>query len=98
MKQWLKDYFSFTNSQRNGILVLVILLALAIFSFQLYSYYNRSKPVGFSGFANQVDQFLAKQTAVEKASQKKLFGNRDKNKDSEEIEYFDFLDLGLFFS
>jgi competence ComEA-like helix-hairpin-helix protein len=90
MKQMLKDYFSFTNSQRNGILVLVILLALAIFSFQLYSYCNRSKPVDLSGFSNQVDQFLAKQEAAEKVSQKKLFGNRDKNKDSEEIEYFDF--------
>lgn len=57
MKDTWKDYFSFNKQQRNGILVLVLLIALLIIFLFISDYFPlSSKPADFSSFKTELEK------------------------------------------
>jgi len=57
MKHYLRTYFSFTRRERNGILILIILI-IGIFLFPtLLKYFRDEKTWDYSSFEEQINQF-----------------------------------------
>jgi DNA uptake protein ComE-like DNA-binding protein len=90
MQQWLKDYFSFTNSQRNGIIAMLVLLALFVLSLQIYTYSNKPEPYDMSGFSKQAEEFIQLQEQAANKTTKRSHLQKATPTSQNRIEYFDF--------
>jgi len=73
IKKFLKDYFSFSKSERNGILVLIFFICTLLIVNGLLPYLQKNRVVDFSEFENEIQEF-EKQLKIEKQDE-------DKNKD-----------------
>ena len=90
MQQWLKDYFSFSNSQRNGIIAMLVLLALFVFSLQIYTYSNRPELFDISEFSKQAEKFIEIQEQAQNKIQKSSHFQNNTPISQDRIEYFNF--------
>ena len=57
MKQFIKDYFSFNKRERNGILILMAVLIIAISIPYLLPLFIPTKNTDFSAFKNDIEKF-----------------------------------------
>ena len=53
----LKDFFNFNATERNGILVLILLIAIVAFIPGLYRYYSKPEEVDFTEFQEEIEAF-----------------------------------------
>jgi len=56
MKNFLKQYFTFNNQQRNGIIILIAIIVLLIISIQLTPLFVKPLPIDFITVNEQVSQ------------------------------------------
>ena len=57
MKKFLRDYFTFNRSERNGLIVLASIV-LILFFVRKYSYLiSGNEEINISGFQSQVEEF-----------------------------------------
>ncbi|MFN8299418.1 MAG: helix-hairpin-helix domain-containing protein [Chitinophagales bacterium] len=61
MFKWLGNYFTFSNWERNGIMVLLLLAFLALLAPRLYFIFKPVKPVTDTTFQSDVQAFLKQQ-------------------------------------
>ena len=96
MKNRIKDYFSFNKRERNGIIVLLIIL-LAIIAFpRILLLFTKDKPPDFSKFKSDINKF--EQTLREDTSRKHNnyyaddfdYNNIDKSSAEEKLHPFNF--------
>ena len=59
LKNWIKNLFGFTRAQVNGSLVLLIIMAIALFSEPLWRWWVRRQPTDFSADAVLLDSLIA---------------------------------------
>jgi competence protein ComEA len=64
IKKFIKDYFAFSKSERNGIIVLLFLVCLLLLINGLLNYIHKKEVVDFSAFENEIQEF-EKQMKVE---------------------------------
>jgi len=65
MSNFIKDYFSFSNRERKGFIVLVIAIFLSIILPKIYLKYKVHKAYDYSEFEVKIDLFLANQEKLE---------------------------------
>lgn len=68
MKNRIKDYFSFNKRERNGIIVLLIILLAVIAVPRILTLFTKDKPPDFSKFQSDINKF--EQTLKEDTSRK----------------------------
>jgi len=90
MQQWLKDYFSFTSSQRKGIIAMLVLLILFVLGTQLYMHTQTPQPIDTSEFYSEAEQFIAIQEQADKKKLKKIDYQKTIATNQGQVEYFDF--------
>ena len=61
MKQWFTDYFTFSNTERRGVLVLLTLIGLTIVATQLMPFFVTHEPVDATEWRAEVAAFMASQ-------------------------------------
>ncbi len=59
MKQFFRDYFTFNKRERNGVFVLIMIIAGLVFYLNISSHFISTKPVDFSAFENDIKRFNA---------------------------------------
>lgn len=59
---FIKEYFNFSKRERNGILVLIIILILLISARFVVNNIHKNKRVDFTEFEAEIDEFIAYQT------------------------------------
>lgn len=64
-----KDLFYFSKGERNGILVLLALIIVVLFSPAVYRYFAKPKPHDFSAFEASVADFEARLEAMHEAAE-----------------------------
>ena len=57
MNQFIKDYFSFNKSERNGLVILISIILLLILFYKFSYLFINDKAVSFSKFNNEIDKF-----------------------------------------
>jgi competence protein ComEA len=93
MKNFLKDYFSFSKKEFNGILILLILIAgIFIFPF-IYQLFQKPEVYEFKQFKNEMEQFQAS-AMIEKSYSYKNIKNEIEDKEPK-ATYFNFDPNGL---
>jgi competence protein ComEA len=55
----IRDYFTFTRSERNGILVLLLIILILLISLQVIPRFFDRKQVDYSSFENEIDKFIS---------------------------------------
>jgi hypothetical protein len=64
MKEWwnktVRDYFTFSAVERNGVIVLCCMILLVIFLPQIILLFHRNDPVNFEPFKEEVSSFQKK--------------------------------------
>ncbi len=92
MKRFLKEYFSFTKSERNGVLVLIIIIVLLIATQQSLDFFAHKNDIDFSEFEKEIDDFEASLKTI-KENKNQYKNNYQKNKpvniDTVDFFYFD---------
>ncbi|NCC87557.1 MAG: helix-hairpin-helix domain-containing protein [Clostridia bacterium] len=62
MKGFIKEYFNFSKRERNGIIVLILILAIVVTVRVVVNSVEQNKRVDFTEFENDIDKFIAYQT------------------------------------
>ena len=84
MKTFLKDYFTYTKRERNGILVLLAIIVGLLVYLKASKYLYQQEPQDFSEFEQEIDAFLA-------SVPEKEYGNSNTpQKQKRQVTYFDF--------
>ncbi|MBI4648996.1 MAG: helix-hairpin-helix domain-containing protein [Bacteroidia bacterium] len=69
----LKEYFSFSKSERNGAIVLVFVIVILFTATQIINGKKNNKPVNYSSFEKEIDRFqtmlVTKDTVIENNNQ-----------------------------
>jgi competence protein ComEA len=76
MKKVLKDYFSFSRNERNGIGLLLIIILVLLIALQLTQYMVKVKKADFSAFQKEVAEFEA---SIDSTSNDKNIANPRRN-------------------
>ena len=88
----LKDFFNFNSSERNGILVLIMLIGIVAFIPRLYRYYGKPPEVDSSEFQKEIEAFT--RNPDDSVIESKSSGNEVKQTvhsiEHEKITYFPF--------
>ena len=53
-----REYFSFTRSERNGIIVLLLIIICLLISIQILPYISSNNKVDYSSFEKEIDSFM----------------------------------------
>lgn len=91
IKKFLKDYFSFSKSERNGILVLIFLICILLIVNGLLPHLQKNRIVDFSEFENEIQEF-EKQLKIEtqdKDNNNDQWSGKDARSRSQEFFPFD---------
>jgi len=68
MKTLLKEYFTFSRRERNGAIVLILLVLIVIFYPQIQSLFVKEENADFSAFQNDIRKFRMQTTVTESDS------------------------------
>ncbi len=95
MKQFFRDYFTFNRRERNGVFVLISIIAVLIFYLNFSSHFISTKPIDFSAFDNDIKKFnatlVASSDSVVKATEEFDFPRITKEKKTiTKVERFNF--------
>ncbi len=106
MWKWLEKYFTFTQGQRGGIIILIIFSACTFIIPSVYFYFKPVEHIGTSNYEKEVTAFIheydeRKQLALADTLADSIsenfnpysnidFGSQFKNKEKRAIEYFNF--------
>ncbi len=87
-----KEHFSFTRSQKNGILLLIIIVFVLVSVNFLFIYFNKSnKDFKFEDFKQEIDLFLSEnQSIINNKIEKVDFNNVEKSIENKAITPFNF--------
>ncbi|NCO54522.1 MAG: helix-hairpin-helix domain-containing protein, partial [Bacteroidetes bacterium] len=80
----IREYFTFTRSERNGILVLLVLIVILTVTPSLLDLFLKKQKVDYSQFEAEIDKFIKNSLSSNEA-----IGNNI-NLDSIKVEYFPF--------
>lgn len=83
----IKDYFSFTKSEKRGVIVLLIILLLILFSFPFVDYLRQQNTPDFTAYENAI---LAFEKELNEQENKQKQGYQQKDKQALAITLFDF--------
>lgn len=83
----IKDYFSFTKSEKRGVIVLLIILLLVLFSFPFVDYVKQQNTPDFTAYENAILAF-EKALDEQKSEQKQAY--QQKENKALAITLFDF--------
>jgi len=70
LRKFLKDYFTFTRSQRNGLLVLISIILILIIIRLIIPHFRQHKTYDFSEFQEEINEF---EKSLSDAPENKLF-------------------------
>lgn len=98
MKQAIRDYLTFNKRERNGIFVLLIIIALLITYLNVSEYFIETPKVDFSKFEKEIDAFnaladLKKDSVLISEFSNRNEANNDNSLDNvitDQPEYFNF--------
>ncbi|MBK9729917.1 MAG: hypothetical protein IPO83_01275 [Chitinophagaceae bacterium] len=76
-KKFLRNYFTFNKKERNGLIVLLLIMLLITFWPAVFKRLYKDPPVDFSAFQLAIDSFRA--NSIDKADQ---FSNGDSSMNS----------------
>ncbi len=83
----IKDYFSFTKSEKRGVIVLLVVLLLILFSFPFVDYLKQQNTPDFTAYENAI---LAFEKELNEQENKQKQGYQQKDKQALAITLFDF--------
>ena len=83
----IKEYFSFTKSEKRGVIVLLIILLLILFSFPFVDYLKQQNTPDFTEYEDAILAF-EKELNEQENEQKQTY--QQKNKQASSITLFDF--------
>lgn len=83
----IKDYFSFTKSEKRGVIVLLFVLLLILFSFPFVDYLKQQNTPDFTAYENAI---LAFEKELNEQENKQKQGYQQKDKQALAITLFDF--------
>ena len=69
MKQFFRDYFTFNKRERNGVFILISIIAILVLYLNISSHFIISKPTDFTKFEADVKQF---DSSLEETEQPKI--------------------------
>ncbi len=81
MRNFLREYFSFTRTQRNGILVLLLLIVILLIVPYFIPFFFKHDEIDFSAFQKEIAEFESQSNAVAEAA---------KQRDTTAFTLFDF--------
>ena len=88
-----KEYLNFSNSEKNGIFVLVILIVLSFFTPLLIDYFHKNEVVDYSEFEKEIDALeKSRQTEKKNIQNFKLFYFNPNTLSSEKWKLLGFTD------
>jgi len=87
MLNFLKEYFTFSRGERNGITVLLIIIILLIFLPYAISFLRERKEIDFSQFKKEIEEFEKRQALAQER-------DRSQKTASFELFYFDPNEIG----
>ncbi len=102
MWKWLEQYFTFTKSEKNGILLLIFLSIAAFILPNMYTYFNPPQHFDNTQYDNEINAFIKeyiekKQLSLADTLEEAFnpyanvqLSSHFKKKEKREIEYFDF--------
>ena len=99
MKQFFKDYFTFNRKERNGILVLCVMIALLILYLNLQQFVVSPTTVGSVDLQFKIEGFLEEEKAKKKRKDETSYATQPANSRSKttknesstaSVEYFPF--------
>jgi len=91
LKQFFKEYFSFTKSERNGVIVLLTIIALLIVFPQFAYLIKKNESIDFSEFEKEIDDFEA--SLIEKKTENQYETSYSSNNvfpSVDSVNYFSF--------
>lgn len=84
----IREYFTFTRSERNGILVLLFIIIILLLSLQVIPLFFERTQVDYSSFEKEVDKFI---TSIEsQKSDSNWTGDANSSDGFYQAEYFSF--------
>jgi len=87
----LKEYFHFGKSERNAILIVILLVVILVLVPRIYSKYRTPEPFSDGSFAAEIDAFLKQEASVAQADQHSFdFIRPDRSALKERFHPFDF--------
>ncbi len=96
MLNFLKEYFSFSRGERNGIIVLLIIIVILIFSPYAISFFKEQKEIDFSQFQKEITEFEQRQELAQQKKEHQKSGSHELfNFDPNEITEDDWKRLGV---
>lgn len=99
MKQFIRDYLTFNKRERNGIVILLLIITLLLIYLNISDKFVKSEQVDFSKFEKAIAAFSAAQQESDSVSAENNFtdNNNDSviNNSNLKIEYFTFNPNGL---
>ncbi len=91
MNNRLKEYFHFGKSERNAILIVILLVVFLVLVPRIYSKYRTPVPFSDGSFAAEIDAFLKQEASVAQADQHSFdFTRPDRSAARERFHPFDF--------
>lgn len=90
----LNEYFQFSKSERNGIIVLLIILFIVIIAPSLYKQFTSPSNTNYSDFNNEIIKFIKGQELLEE-KKKQQYANKQyfSKKKHSSTESFDYNDI-----
>lgn len=89
----LNEYFQFSKSERNGIIVLLIILFIVIVAPILYKQFSSSSKANYSAFNNEIAEFIKGQKLIEEKKKKQYAKQYFSKKKHDSKESFDYNDI-----
>jgi competence protein ComEA len=71
MKQFFRDYFTFNKRERNGVFILLSIIAVLVLYLNVSSHFIDTQPVDFTVFENEIDRFNAELKVSDETSEYK---------------------------
>jgi competence protein ComEA len=89
----LKDFFNFNSTERNGILLMLLIIIIVAFIPRLYRHFSKPAETDFRGFQKDVEQFEASLVADSMVREKQFSNGKLKpgnNSQNEKVLLFPF--------
>src|SRR5437016_833348 len=92
MKVWwrkvIRDYFTFSTGERNGVIVLCIAILIAAFAPRIIPLFQKEEPTDFTQFRKEIDSFqknLQAHVVPESLAEKPSLTELDETQNQEKV-------------
>ena len=78
MKTWFRDYFYYTKTERNGIVVLLVILIVFLVLPKLFPYFIAQPNTDFTAYQNEIAAFEASLQVADDTKEGNSRGRRNR--------------------